>query len=202
MNLKEIRKEKKLTQKEIADRLGITQSAYNHWEQNNRTPDSNTVIRLAEILEVSVDRLLGVESYADSRDILMYDVIGTIRAGYDGEAIESPTGERVPIPRQFLKGYRRQDFFVLRIAGDSMYPKFLDGDFCLVHRCTTVDSNKVACILLNDTEATIKTIRYVNGEDWLELIPANPEFKIKRIEGPDLQSCHILGEVTKLIRDI
>lgn len=203
MNLKEIRKEKKLTQVEVAKRMGVTQAAYSYWEKENRTPDIKTAVKLSEILGVSVDRLLGVDAYADSTDLIMYDVIGTIKAGYDGECVEMPTGEQVPIPKQFLQGYRREDFMVLRISGLSMYPKFLDGDYALIRKQSSVLSGDTACILYNGNEATIKTVRYVKGEDWLELVPANPEYPTKRLEGEaDLQSCRIIGKVVKLIRDI
>ena len=48
----------------------------------------------------------------------------------------------------------------------------------------------------------MKKVHYVQGEDWLELIPANPEYPTKRIEGADLEQCRILGLVVKLIRDL
>lgn len=203
MNLKEIRKELNLTQVEVADRMGITQSAYSHWEKENRTPDVKTAKRLAEVLGVSVDRLLGIDTYTTTDDLIEFDVLGTIKAGYDGEAIEMPTGDKIPIPKQFLKGYRKEDYMVLRISGLSMFPKFLDGDYALIRKQVSVLSGDVACILYNGNEATIKTVRYVKGEDWLELVPANPEYPVKRLEGEaDLQSCRILGKVVKLIRDI
>lgn len=203
MNLRELRKQKGYTQKELAHKLGVSQSLLSHWERSKRIPDINTAVKLADILEVSADTLLGIDAYANSHDLIEFDVLGTIKAGYDGECVEMPTGEVIPIPKQFLQGYRREDFMVLRISGLSMYPKFLDGDYVLIHRQDSVDSNSVACILLNDSEATIKTVRYVKGEDWLELIPANPEYPVKRLEGEaDLQSCRVLGLVVKLIRDV
>ena len=203
MNLRELRKRAGYTQKEIAKKLGVSQALLSHWEKAKRIPDINTAVKLADILEVSADTLLGIDAYANSHDLIMFDVIGTIKAGYDGECIEEPTGEQIPIPKQFLQGYRREDFMILRVSGESMYPKLLNGDLCVVRRQSTVDSGDTAVVLFNGNEATIKTVRYVKGEDWVELIPANPEYPTKRLEGEaDLQSCRILGKVVKLIRDI
>ncbi len=42
--------------------------------------------------------------------------------------------------------------------------------------------------------------KYINGGDWLHLIPRNPEYKTKRIEGADLEQCRILGKVIYLFR--
>lgn len=201
-NLKDLRIEHGYSQTELAKKLGIHQTAYSYQERNNTIPDNETLIKLANIYGITVEYLLGVEPYATSDDLIEFDVIGTIKAGYDGEAVEMPTGEKIPIPKQFLKGYKRQDFMILRVSGQSMYPKFLDGDFVLIHKQTSVDSGSVACVLYDDSEATIKTVRYVKGEDWLELIPTNPEYPTKRIEGRDLQSCRVIGLVVKLIRDI
>ena len=203
MNLRDLRKEKGLTQTELAKKLGMSQTNYSYYETNNIMPDSDTLIKLADIYGITIDKLLGVESFASSDDLIDFEIIGSVRCGYDGEAVETPTGESVPIPKVFLKGYKADDFFVLRVQGDSMFPKIVSDDLVLIHRQTSVPSGTVACILFNDTEATIKTVRYVDGEDWLELVPTNPEYPIKRLEGEkDLQGCRVLGSVVKLIRDI
>ncbi|WP_459195802.1 helix-turn-helix domain-containing protein [Wukongibacter baidiensis] len=57
--LRELRKEKKLTQNDVANKLGISQSAYNHYEKGIRIPDAITLKKLADILDVSTDYLLG-----------------------------------------------------------------------------------------------------------------------------------------------
>ena len=202
MNLRELRKQRGWNQTEFAKKIGMSQTNYSYYEKNNIMPDSKTLVKIANIYGVSVDNLLDVEPYATSEDLIDFDVLGTIKAGYDGEAVEMPTGETIPIPKQFLKGYRKKDFIVLRVSGDSMYPKFLDGDFVLIHKKSSVDSGSVACILYDGNDATIKTVKYVRGEDWLELIPTNPEYPTKRIEGADLESCRVIGQVVKLIRDI
>ena len=58
MNLKEIRKQKKMTQREVAEACGTTQGAYNHWEIGIRSPKPETLRKIAEVLGCSVDELL------------------------------------------------------------------------------------------------------------------------------------------------
>lgn len=58
-NLKKIREAKNLTQQKIADMLNIQRPTYTRYENGEREPDFETVLKLSEILEVSVDYLLG-----------------------------------------------------------------------------------------------------------------------------------------------
>lgn len=53
-----LRKEKGMTQKDIADKLGITDKAVSKWERDIAFPDTATIPRLAEVLGVSVEELL------------------------------------------------------------------------------------------------------------------------------------------------
>ena len=53
-----LREEKKLTKKEVAEFLKIDQSTYGKYELGKREPDYDTLLRLADFFEVSVDYLL------------------------------------------------------------------------------------------------------------------------------------------------
>lgn len=58
-NLKTFRKQKGFSQEELASRLHVVRQTISKWEKNLSVPDADTLIRLAEILEVSVSELLG-----------------------------------------------------------------------------------------------------------------------------------------------
>lgn len=57
-----LRKQKNMTQMELADRLGISFQAVSNWERGNSMPDISKLPELAEIFEVSLDELLGEKS--------------------------------------------------------------------------------------------------------------------------------------------
>ena len=57
-----LRKEKGMTQKELADMLGITDKAVSKWERNVAYPDTAIIPTLAEILGVSVEELLNAKT--------------------------------------------------------------------------------------------------------------------------------------------
>ena len=54
-----LRKEKKLTQQEIADKINVSQRTYAHYEKGDREPNIETMIRLADYYKVSLDYLTG-----------------------------------------------------------------------------------------------------------------------------------------------
>lgn len=58
-NLKALRKQKGFSQEELATRLHVARQTISKWEKILSVPDADTLIRLAEILEVSVSELLG-----------------------------------------------------------------------------------------------------------------------------------------------
>ncbi len=57
--LKEIRISNNVTQKQLADFLGINERSYQNYEYGNREPNFDITVKLANYLEVSVDYLLG-----------------------------------------------------------------------------------------------------------------------------------------------
>lgn len=57
--LKTLRSEAKLTQKEIADKLNISQQAYANWEKGKTLPANKNLTKLSEMLNTSTDYLLG-----------------------------------------------------------------------------------------------------------------------------------------------
>lgn len=59
--LKTLRKQKGFSQEELATRLHVVRQTISKWEKNLSVPDADTLIRLAEILEVSVSELLGAK---------------------------------------------------------------------------------------------------------------------------------------------
>ena len=67
--LKELRKQAHLTQVELANKLGIVQSSYADWERGKKKPTQDNLVKIAQVLNVSVDYLVGnSEEKADELD--------------------------------------------------------------------------------------------------------------------------------------
>ena len=62
-NLKQLRLEKHLSQKDISNALNIAVSTYANWEQGRRDPSLDDLLKITNYLEVSSDFLLGIDEY-------------------------------------------------------------------------------------------------------------------------------------------
>lgn len=57
-SIKKLRKEKGMTQDDLAEKLCVTRQAVSNWEMGKTQPDVDTLTRLAEIFDVSVERII------------------------------------------------------------------------------------------------------------------------------------------------
>lgn len=213
--LKSRRKELGLTLSQIADRIGVTEATVQRWESGNiKSLRHERIAKLAEILGVTPAILMGWEespapepsfpSPNVTEDVVAFRVHADIAAGYEqpAEALADWEGACVDVPLSALRGRQADDYFVIRIKGDSMYPHYQDGDYVLVLKTSALERSGQVGVLLFGDEGTIKKIEYVQGEDWLRLIPFNPMYPTKTIEGVDLEQCRVIGVPRLLLRDL
>lgn len=64
MMIASLRKEKGMTQLELAERMGVTDKAVSKWERDLSCPDVNTIPQLAELFGISVDELMQINTEA------------------------------------------------------------------------------------------------------------------------------------------
>ena len=57
-SIKKLRQEKKLSQDQLAEQLHVTRQAVSNWENGKKQPDVDTLTGLAEIFDVSVERII------------------------------------------------------------------------------------------------------------------------------------------------
>ena len=55
----QLRKDKNMTQSELAEKMCITDKAVSKWERNLSSPDIRTIKKLAEVFDVSIEELMG-----------------------------------------------------------------------------------------------------------------------------------------------
>lgn len=177
------------------------------WETSS--PKVENLQKIALYFNVTIDYLLGSEENnlpsnlvpLDSSELITFPIIASISAGYDSVPVFNDDGENIDVPLSVLRTRNPNDYFVLKVKGNSMYPKFLPGDKVLVFRTSSVDSGSIVAVGYNGDEATLKRVIYKIGEDWMELVPLNPEYEVKKIIGTDLEQCRVYGKVVYLFRD-
>lgn len=203
-----------MNQTDLCYKTKIPKSAMSQYISGAFKPKDERTYLLAKALDVNEAWLMGYDVPMEKEntkykapeittDTVTFPVIGEIAAGYDSIAIEDWSGETIEIPVEYLKGRKKEEFFVLSVKGDSMYPLYLNGDKVLILKQTTLNnSGDIGAILYDNDYATLKKIEYVKGEDWLRLVPLNPEYQPKKIESPELELCRVMGIPKLLIREI
>jgi len=206
VRLRELRKSKKITQVEFARDMDAALSTVAMWESGMRTPTAAVMANIAEYYDVSLDYLLGRSERPDrdeAEEIIFFPVLAGVRAGFDCAIEEIDTGDIQPVPRSLIRGQEPDEYHIFLVKGDSMSPKFLDGDRVLVHRQDSVDSGNIAIVAYDDfEEGTIKKVSYEPGCNYVDLIPINPKYKPVRLQDYELTGVRVIGKVVYLFREI
>ena len=66
MMIASLRKENGMTQLELAEKMGVTDKAVSKWERDLSCPDVNSIPKLAEVFEISVDELMQIKAESQS----------------------------------------------------------------------------------------------------------------------------------------
>ncbi len=215
--IRQRREELGLSLTDIAAEVAVAVSTVQRYEKGRIENVKMPVMEaIARVLQVETDWLLGrtdrrrprpaagdFPAPAVAQEVVVFPVIGEVAAGYEHLAEEVWSGDTVELPAAFLRGRPKSDYFVLSVHGDSMYPLYLDGDKVLILKADTLEhSGQIGLVLYNGDEATLKRVEYEEGEDWLRLVPVNPEFMPRLIEGAELERCRVLGIPRLLLREL
>lgn len=147
--------------------------------KNNSLDDKIFNIQVRKSFEVSS----GIENVISFDNFKQIPIIGTIACGEPILAEENH------------EGYTNIEInvhadFALRCKGDSMAPKFLDGDVVLIRQQPDVENGQIAAVLI-DNEATLKRV-YKNPDDIL-LSPENLSYRPMVYSGEEMNNIRILG---------
>lgn len=203
--LKSLRKQKKITQDELASMLDVGKTTVSNYETGYSSPDKDTIIKMAGVFNVSIDYLLGRISAKEGdslasglmmhKNTLMVQlpVFGLIRSTdplKDNENII----DYIDLPRDYLG---TGEYFGYRVHGDSMnLSKLEDGDYCLIRKQDYVDNGDLALVLVGG-EAYIR-IFYRQGKN-VTLLPnsSNRTYEPKFCDAT--YSVSIIGKPVKAI---
>ena len=197
--LKARRKELKLTQKEIAEQLGISFQAYSAWERGIKEPSKEKVAQLENILKVAkgyftqieIVRLYNSLSKQGKDKVVLYarnlaqeeqtQKVATMPERlYEYrvyERMSAGIGASVYDDRNFDTVYFNEELahdFASWVAGDSMEPKYQNGSVALI-RETGFDYDGAVYAVVCNNQTYIK--RVYREEDGLRLVSINPKYK-------------------------
>jgi len=197
--LKARRKELKMTQKDIADQLGISYQAYSAWERGVKEPSKEKVKLLEQILrvpkgyftEIEIVRLYNTLSNKGKNQVVEYardlmqkektqKVISVSENLYEYHVYEKMSagiGASVYDDRNYDTVYFNEELahdFASWISGDSMEPKYQNGSVALI-RETGFDYDGAVYAVVCNNQTYIK--RVYREEEGLRLVSINPKYK-------------------------
>ena len=197
--LKARRKELKLTQKEIAEQLGISFQAYSAWERGIKEPSKEKVAQLENILKVSkgyftqieIVRLYHSLSKQGKEKVVLYarnlsqeekaqKVTAMPERLYEYrvyERMSAGIGASVYDDQNFDTVYFNEELahdFASWVSGDSMEPKYQNGSVALI-RETGFDYDGAVYAVVCNNQTYIK--RVYREENGLRLVSINPKYK-------------------------
>ena len=129
----------------------------------------------------------------EDNQLVNIPLIGTIAAGNPIEAIEN-SEESIAVPKTLIS--HNYKYFGLRVKGLSMIEKgIFDGDIAVIKKSNNVENGKIAAVLTNENEVTLKTVKFEKNKIYL--IPANKSYNIKEYNQGEIQ---IQGTLSGIIR--
>lgn len=210
--LKSRREELGLTLEDIGTAVGVAKGTVQRWEAGIiKNLKRDKIGKLAKILKVSPAYLMGWDEELDEKynepniveddEVVTFPVLGCIAAGYEEIAIEDWSGSVMDVPKKYLKGREKSDFFVLEVHGNSMYPLYHEKDKVLILKQNYIERNgDVGAVIYDGECATLKRIDIY--DETVKLSPVNPEYQPKELKGADMETYHILGVPKLLVREI
>lgn len=199
-NIKKYRKIKKLTQIQLAEKLGVSNGLVGLWETNKRQPQSKELIKLSQLFEVPVDILLSdtpyfsnAETYEVNNEQILRPILGAVKAGYNMYCEQNIEGYK-PVDKNKAAG---AETFWLRVKGDSMNAVgILEGSLVLVKK-VLVENRQIAVVRINGDEATIKQVVFENDTVILQPRSTNPTHEVRILNKKDFEDgyAEIIGKV-------
>lgn len=205
--LSQRRRELGLTQKEVADAVGVAEATVSRWESGEiANMRRDRIAALAKVLNCSADFIMNGEEnettsaptslvppgFQPMPEMSSVPRVGRIACGTpilaeeNIEALDS-------VPAKW-----RADFTLL-CEGDSMEPKIKDGDLVAIRTQESVENGEVAAVRI-DCEATLK--RVFLFPDHIELRAENPSFPTIIRIGEAMNEVHIEGKAVGLCRGL
>ena len=193
------RKLRGYSQEQLAEMLGYKSfTTIQKWEDGTSMPPVGTVSKLSQVLGVSMMELTSDVPSNPTGKPNRINVLGSVPAGVPIEAIEDIV-DFEDIPEEWLAGNR--EYFGLKIKGDSMYPKYLEGDTIIVCKQSDCESGQDAVVYVNGYDATLK--RVIKQQFGIMLQPLNPDYEPKIYDYDDeLNPVTILGVVVEIRRKV
>ena len=199
-NIRYLRIQKGLSQDYLAEKLGYkSYTTIQKWESGVSEPPIKKLKEIAVLLNVDMNELANGDMASISfssppKKAIQIKVLGRVAAGIPIDAVTDVI-DTEEITEDLAK---TGSFFGLKLHGDSMEPRMLDGDVVIVRQQDDAESGDIVIALVNGDDATCKRLR--KYRDGIELISNNPAYQTMFFSNEEIQTkpVKIIGKVVEL----
>lgn len=186
-----------LKQADLVEKTGISKGALSSYISGRYSPKQNNIYLISKALSVNEAWLMGADVPMERIEIKgtkEIPVLGRVAAGIPINAITEII-DTEEISEDLAK---TGDFFALKIKGDSMEPRIVDGDVVIVKQQEDAENGDTVIALVNGDDAVCKRLR--KYRDGLELISNNPAYAPMFFDKETIETkpVRIIGKVVEL----
>ena len=215
--INELCKEKGISRRQMEREAGLGTGSTSKWKGGFR-PNQASMKKLSDFFGVSIAYLQGESEFRTEQDAIiqgwnrtidtealaddtkkyekgqLIPVLGNVVAGIPIEAVE----EILDWEEISVKLARTGEFFGLKIQGDSMSPRILEGDVVIVKQQPDADSGDIVIAKVNGDDACCK--RLIKNKDGITLQSLNPNYEPMYFSRDDIleRPVTIIGKVVEL----
>lgn len=205
--VKELAKQQHISISGINAEYGEEPGYLNKVAAGRRTISSERLDIIAKALHTTIEYITGESDDPEPKNPVRYydkvPVLSEVAGGIPIQAMDIFDPQDPDSWEEIEKNAKRGgEYFGLKIHGNSMYPRIMDGDIVIVRKQETVDDGQTAIVTVNGENGTCKKIKY--RPDGVMLISTNPEVEPLFFTHKEVRDLpvRIIGRVVKVHGDI
>lgn len=212
----ELLNEKGVKNIDVSRATGIPASTFSDWKKGKSSPKREKLDKLAEFFGVEPDWISGKSEFKTKKEMLQHfdDVYNTPALQSDVFRLEK--GMKIPVLGSVAAGTpifaeenyigseeiseelaSTGEFFGLKIKGDSMSPRIMEGDIVIVRQQDDAESGDIVIVLINGDSATCK--RLMKYQEGISLLSFNPAYEPMTFTNKEIEDkpVRIIGKVVE-----
>ena len=163
-NLKKYMEIRNIDRNKLASMLGVAYTTVNEWYTGTSYPRFDKLPAIASALGVFKSDLIEED---DNNAKVGIPILGRIPAGVPFEAVQNDyIDDYLQPPKKW--NHNPSNYFALKIIGDSMQPKYKNGDYVVFNKNVDSFSGRDCCVLIDNNDATFKRVTKNNNGILIE----------------------------------
>jgi len=185
---------------DICKDLGFPYTTFAEWYNGNIYPRIDKIEMMANYFNIKKSDLIENKDKKDELGNVLVSIplLGTVKAGYNYLAQENWVGT-IDIEKKLVGN--GDNYFALKVKGDSMFPVLIEEDIIVVHKQSDFENGDIVVAIVNGDEATIK--KGMKSETGICLRPLNNAYEPLIFTYDDMKNIPviIIGIVKQLKRE-